>query len=110
MIILIIEKRDEQTTLFSMGAESGFIRGVFIREGLLISGIGGVIGLVIGVVVTLLQQYFGFIKMPNGSFLVENYPVELQFVDLLMIFVVFMMVAFGVSMVATSTMIKVQKR
>ena len=110
VIILIIEKRDEQTTLFSMGADSGFIRGVFIREGLLISGIGGVIGLVIGVVVTLLQQYFGFIKMPNGSFLVENYPVELQFVDLLMIFVVFMMVAFGVSMVATSTMIKVQKR
>ena len=110
VIILIIEKRDEQTTLLSMGADSSFIRGVFIREGLLISGIGGVIGLAIGVTVTLLQQHFGFIKMPHGSFLVENYPVELQFVDLLMIFVVFMMVAFGVSMVATSTMIKVQKR
>ena len=110
VIILIIEKRDEQTTLLSMGADSSFIRGVFIREGLLISGIGGVIGLAIGVTVTLLQQHFGFIKMPHGSFLVENYPVELQLVDLLMIFVVFMMVAFGVSMVATSTMIKVQKR
>ena len=110
VIILIIEKRDEQTTLLSMGADSSFIRGVFIREGLLISGIGGVIGLAIGVTVTLLQQHFGFVKMPHGSFLVENYPVELQLVDLLMIFVVFMMVAFGVSMVATSTMIKVQKR
>ena len=110
VIMLIIEKRDEQKTLFSMGADNRFIRGVFIREGLLISGIGGVIGLVIGVVVTLLQQHFGFVKMPNGNFLVENYPVELQALDLLVIFVVFLMVAFGVSMVATSTMIKERKR
>ena len=110
VIMLIIEKRDEQNTLFSMGADSRFIRGVFIREGLLISGIGGVIGLVIGVVVTLLQQHFGFVKMPNGNFLVENYPVELQALDLLVIFVVFLMVAFGVSMVATSTMIKERKK
>ena len=110
VIMLIIEKRDEQNTLFSMGADSRFIRGVFIREGLLISGIGGVIGLVIGVAVTLLQQHFGFVKMPNGNFLVENYPVELQALDLLVIFVVFLMVAFGVSMVATSTMIKERKR
>ena len=110
VIMLIIEKRDEQNTLFSMGADNRFIRGVFIREGLLISGIGGVIGLVIGVAVTLLQQHFGFVKMPNGNFLVENYPVELQALDLLVIFVVFLMVAFGVSMVATSTMIKERKR
>ena len=110
VIMLIIEKRDEQTTLLSMGADSSFIRGIFVREGLLISGIGGALGLVIGVVVTLLQQEFGFVKMPSGNFLIEDYPVELQPMDLLMIFVVFLMVAFGVSMMATSTMIKEQKR
>jgi ABC-type Na+ efflux pump permease subunit len=48
--------------------------------------------------------------MPSGNFLIEDYPVELQPMDLLMIFVVFLMVAFGVSMMATSTMIKEQKR
>ena len=110
VIMLIIEKRDEQTTLLSMGADSRFIRGIFVREGLLISGIGGAVGLVIGVVVTLLQQEFGFVKMPSGNFLIENYPVELQSMDLLMIFIVFLMVAFAVSLMATSTMIKEQKR
>ncbi len=110
VIMLIIEKREEQKTLLSIGADSRFIRGVFVREGLLISGVGGAIGLVIGVVVTLLQYHFGFVKLPNGNFLVENYPVELQPLDLLMIFVVFLLVAFGVSMVATSTMIKENKR
>ena len=106
VIMLIIEKREEQVTLLSIGADRSFIRGVFVREGLLISGIGGAIGLVVGITVTLLQQHFGFVKMPNGNFLVENYPVELQPTDLLMIFIVFLMVAFGVSMAATSTMIK----
>ena len=76
-----------------------------MREGLLIAGIGGAVGLVLGVGLTLAQQYFGFVKMPNGNFMIENYPVELQALDLLAIFAVFVAVAFGVSKVATSTMI-----
>lgn len=110
VVILIIEKRDEQKTLLSIGADKNFIRGVFIREGLLISGIGGVVGLVIGVIVVLVQQHFGIIKMPGGNFLVENYPVELQFADLAVILVVFVAVALLVSTVATSTMIKKEQK
>lgn len=110
IVILIIEKRDEQKTLLSIGADKNFIRGVFIREGLLISGIGGVVGLVIGVIVVLVQQHFGIIKMPGGNFLVENYPVELQFADLAVILVVFVAVALLVSTVATSTMIKKEQK
>ena len=110
VVILIIEKRDEQKTLLSIGADKNFIRGVFVREGLLISGIGGVMGLVIGVIVVLVQQHFGIIKMPGGNFLVENYPVELQFADLAVVLVVFVAVALLVSTVATSTMIKKEQK
>lgn len=106
VIMLVIEKGGERTTLLSIGADNQFIRGIFVREGLLIAGVGGAIGLIIGVAVTLAQQHFGFVKLPNGNFLVENYPVELQAMDLLVIFVVFVAVALGVSVVATSTMIK----
>jgi lipoprotein-releasing system permease protein len=72
--------------------------------------VGGAIGLLIGLSITLAQQHFGFVKLPNGNFLVENYPVELQAMDLLVIFVVFVAVALAVSVVATSTMIKREKR
>ena len=89
-----------------MGGNNSFIRGIFIREGLLIAGLGGVIGLLLGVTVTLAQQHFGFVKMPNGNFLIENYPVELQMTDLVVIFIVFVAVALGVSICATNTMIK----
>lgn len=110
VIMLVIEKQGERQTLLSMGADNRFIRGIFVREGLLISGLGGAIGLAIGVVVTLAQQHFGFVKMPNGNFLVENYPVELQTMDLVVIFVMFVAVALVVSLAATSTMIKSEKR
>ena len=110
VIMLIIEKRDEHQTLLSIGADNAFIRKIFVCEGLLIAGIGGAIGLVLGVAVTLAQQHFGFVKMPNGNFLVDNYPVSLQVMDLVVIFVVFVAVALGVSAAATSTMIKREKR
>ena len=110
VIMLILEKRDEERTLLAIGADKGFIRGVFVREGLLLSGVGGAIGLLLGVAVTLAQQHFGFVKMPNANFLVENYPVELQTGDLVVIFVVFVAVALSVSALATSTMIKREKR
>lgn len=110
VIMLVIEKQDERTTLLSIGADSRFIRGIFVREGLLIAGVGGAIGLVLGVAITLAQQHLGFVKMPNGNFLIENYPVELQVMDLLVIFVVFVAVALVVSIVATSTMIKRDRR
>lgn len=110
VVMLIIEKREERKTLISIGADNNFIRGVFVREGLLISGIGGAIGLIIGVAVTLAQQHFGFVKIPSGSFLVDNYPVELQVTDLILIFTVFVAVAVAVSLVATSTMIKREEK
>ena len=106
VIMLVIEKQDERSTLLSMGADNGFIRGIFVREGLLIAGLGGVIGLILGVAITLAQQHFGFVKMPNGNFLVENYPVELHVGDLIVIFILFVAVAMAVSLVATSSMIK----
>ena len=106
VVMLIIEKRDEQTTLRSMGADNALLRGVFVREGLLLSGIGGAIGLVVGIAITLAQQHFGFVKMPNGNFLIDNYPVELQALDLVVIFVTFIAVAAAISTVATSIMIK----
>ena len=106
VVMLIIEKRGEQPVLYSMGADRALLRGIFIREGLLISGIGGAIGLALGVAITLAQQHFGFVKMPNANFLVDIYPVELQIVDLITIFIAFIVVAIVVSTVATTTMIK----
>lgn len=83
LTMLTIEKESDIATLRSMGAEDNLIRRIFTLEGWLISLLGLTIGLVIGVGFVLLQQHFGFIKMP-GSFIVSAYPTVLQFGDVVL--------------------------
>ena len=82
LTMLIIEKRPDIATLFSLGATERTVRRIFILEGTLVTLAGLVIGLAVGVALTLLQQRFGLIKMP-GSFSLTAYPVVLQVSDLL---------------------------
>lgn len=81
LTMLIIEKQDDIATFRSMGATQWLIRRIFTLEGWMISLLGLSAGLVIGIGFALLQQRFGFIKMP-GSFLVSSYPVILQWSDI----------------------------
>lgn len=80
--MLIIEKKDDIKTFRSLGATDKLLRRTFTLEGWLISLLGLAAGLVIGIGFSLAQQHFGFIKMP-GSFLVNAYPVILQWQDVL---------------------------
>lgn len=81
--MLIIEKKGDIATLGSMGAPDGMVRGIFMMEGWLISVLGLVIGLVVGIGFALLQQKFGFISMPGG-FVTRAYPVILEWKDIVL--------------------------
>lgn len=81
--MLIIEKREDIGTYRSMGATDGLIRKFFVLEGWMISLLGLSIGVVVGVAVSLLQQYLGIIKLP-GNYLVSAYPVVVQWSDILL--------------------------
>ncbi len=82
--MLIIEKSGDIATLRSLGAPKRLIRRIFVLEGWLISLTGLAGGLVVGIGFSLLQQHFGFIKMP-GHFVVQAYPVILSAKDILLI-------------------------
>ena len=81
--MLIIEKKDDIQTLRSLGAQEKIIKRIFVLEGWMISLVGMASGLIVGVGFSLLQQHFGFIKMP-GHFLVQAYPVILSPWDILL--------------------------
>ena len=81
--MLIIEKKDDIGTLRSLGAPDSLIKRIFVLEGWMISLTGLAGGLVIGTAFSLLQQYFGFIKMP-GHFVVQAYPIILSWSDILL--------------------------
>ena len=86
--MLMIEKRKDTEILKSMGADKRLIQKIFMNEGLLISVAGGIIGLLLGIILVLLQQQFGFVKFGTGggNYVVDAYPVLLKFKDVLLIF------------------------
>ena len=91
--MLMIDKRKDTEILRSMGADNRLIQKIFINEGLLISVAGGVIGLLLGIILVLLQQQFGFVKFgTGGNYVVDAYPVMLKLKDVMLIFATILVV------------------
>lgn len=86
--MLIIEKRDDVKTIQNLGANNKSIFRIFLYEGWLISIMGAVVGIMIGVAICLLQQYFGIIKLGDGTaFMTSAYPVRVALSDITVIFI-----------------------
>ncbi len=81
LAMLIIEKRGDIATLRAMGCSMQDVKRIFIIEGGLISGVAIILGVIIGVGVTLAQQYIGFIELPSQSMAISYYPVKLIWGD-----------------------------
>ena len=82
--MLIIDKEAQISTLRNMGADPSLIRRIFTCEGWLITGIGAVVGLILGIILCFLQQHFGFITLGGGDttrYVVAAYPVLLHWSD-----------------------------
>ena len=91
--MLLIEKKENIQTLRNLGANKKNINRIFIAEGWLLSIIGTIAGIFIGLIVCILQQNFGFIKMGSGSY-IENYPVVISLTDILAILVTVLITGF----------------
>ena len=87
--MLIIDKKDDVVTLRNLGATDKQITRIFLFEGRLISAIGAVIGILIGLLLCWLQQRFELVALgsSSGSFVVNAYPVSVHPEDIVLIFV-----------------------
>ncbi len=106
--MLIIEKRPDIETLRSLGAQDGLIRRIFVLEGWMISLVGLAAGLVLGIGFALLQQHFGFIKMP-GSFIVQAYPVILSWTDIILTALSVAVVGYLIALLPVASFYKKEK-
>ena len=94
--MLMIEKKEDVRTLQNMGADDRLIRRIFLFEGWMISGLGALIGIVIGLALCLLQQELGIIKLGQaaGSFIIDAYPVRVEAGDILIVFITVLSIGF----------------
>lgn len=91
--LLIINKRGDIFMLRSMGMTVRQVRRSFLAEGLLICAVAVAAGLLIGFVVCFLQQQFGLIRMGDGNFVVEAFPVAMRAQDFLWTFLLVMVLS-----------------
>lgn len=87
--MLIIDKKEDVATLRNLGANNKTITRVFLFEGRMISVIGALAGIVLGLLLCLLQQQFGLVRMGDGdgTYIVNAYPVSVHYIDVLIVFV-----------------------
>lgn len=92
--MLIIDKREDISTLRSLGADDKLITSIFLFEGRLISAIGAVIGIVLGLLLCWLQQTYGFVTLgeTSGQFIINAYPVSVHYIDVLIVFITVVLV------------------
>lgn len=96
--MLIIEKRYDVVTLRGLGANDSLIFRIFLFEGCLISFLGAIIGVVLGLTLCLVQQEFGILSLGTGAsagaFVVDAYPVSVHWADVILILITVLVIGF----------------
>ena len=96
--MLIIEKKNDVVTLRGLGADDQLISRIFLFEGCLISFLGALVGVVLGLTLCLVQQEFGILTLGSGAsagaFVVDAYPVSVHWQDVVLILVTVLVIGF----------------
>ncbi|MCB0442454.1 MAG: ABC transporter permease [Flavobacterium sp.] len=98
LIMIIIEKKSNLKTLFNLGSDVEELRKIFLYQGFLICLIGGIIGLILGIITTFLQQKYGFIMINQNM----AYPVRFSFVNVFIVIATIAVLGFLASWIASS--------
>ncbi|WP_447770642.1 ABC transporter permease [Sphingobacterium faecium] len=87
LTMLVLDKKEDMNILKNIGADNSMIQKIFFYEGLMISLIGCVSGLVIGYIFCFLQINYGIIKVEEGAnMLIDSYPIALRLSDFIIVF------------------------
>jgi lipoprotein-releasing system permease protein len=83
--MLVLEKQKDISILHALGGNNNFIQRIFLSEGLLIGIFGGVAGIILALVIAWLQVTYKLIPLQGGSFLIDYYPVKLNWPDFVLV-------------------------
>jgi lipoprotein-releasing system permease protein len=107
LTMLVIDKIKDIAILSSLGAGKNLIKKIFLMEGMMITMIGCVAGLFMGLIFCLLQQHFSLIKMGNGdNSIMDVYPISLKWVDFFLVFLTVGIFSFLASSLSANLSVK----
>ena len=102
LIMMIIDKKSNLKTLYYLGVEVKQLRGIFFFQGSLLTFFGGLIGLILGIIIVVIQQQFSLV-MVNESL---AYPVVFEVKNILIVLLTIYVLGIIASLIASSTVSK----
>jgi lipoprotein-releasing system permease protein len=102
LIMMILDKKNNLKTLFNLGSEIKDLKKIFLLQGSLLSVFGGIIGLVLGIIIVLIQQQFNLVMITETL----AYPVVFSFQNVLIVFVTIVFLGVVASFIASSRVSK----
>ena len=106
LTMLVIDKRKDIAVLMSLGADKSLVRGIFFIEGMMISMLGCIAGMTVGLIFILLQKQFGFISMGGANMMIDTYPVAIKFFDFILVFGTVLLVSIIASAISSLLSVK----
>lgn len=102
LIMMILDKKANLKTLFNLGAEIKSLRSIFLLQGSLITVSGGLIGLLLGIIVVVLQKQFSLVMVTPTM----AYPVVFEFMNIATVLLTIVILGFLASLIASSRVSK----
>ncbi|HYJ64259.1 MAG TPA: FtsX-like permease family protein [Parafilimonas sp.] len=93
LTMLVLEKEKDIAVLKAMGASENRIKNIFLGEGFLLAGLGGILGMLVAFIICYAQVKYKLIKLEGGTFIIDYYPVEMLAKDFLLVAVTVLIVA-----------------
>ncbi len=106
LTVLIIEKKNDIKTFLNLGLDHLSLKNVFVIKSMLGVVFGSLIGLFLGFLIAYIQQEFGLIKMGEGGFVIDSYPVKILFSDFIFIQLIVLVIGFFASWTTAHLMLK----
>jgi lipoprotein-releasing system permease protein len=88
LTMLVIDKQKDIAILTSLGANKQLIQSIFFFEGMMISFVGCIAGMVVGLIFCILQEQFAFIKFGDSLTVIDAYPIAIKFTDFILVFLI----------------------
>ncbi|MDL2231756.1 ABC transporter permease [Porphyromonadaceae bacterium OttesenSCG-928-L07] len=92
--MLLLDKKEDLGTYKALGMLRKDITSIFRTEGNLITFFGGIVGLLFGSGICMLQEKYGLVTLGNGSYMMEAYPVDLIFSDVIIVLCTVLLIGF----------------
>jgi lipoprotein-releasing system permease protein len=85
LLILILERTKMVGLLKALGANDWAVQKVFLYHAFLIISFGIVLGNILGIGLSLLQEHFHLVKLPEESYYLDHVPILIDYFNVLLI-------------------------